>query len=592
MADKINLKLTADSLNVTGLTIQDGRLELALTAEIDLDSLECSLRQQLLALAGGRPESSPTAAPVERPVAGDADRSCKYADNAGEEQELRLPPPLPQLSVQSLLDATEPAVALPQEELAEDGLPIPDPVPHEHFFPEPDDENLLAEEALAGYTEEEFFPEPREAATTTARSTTDETDTAEPAAVTGVLFEAELPPAHYFPEPGEELAPLTRDSGEDASTSGSATAGAAVWTEDESLDDDEPIAEDAESCENIASFDEDDNDDDDDDGDAEETDLGWDEEATLDADAPTPPCGESGAADDWSAPSASWAGSDENTTVPSKTGNVADDAPNSEDTFAGESGVVEDNATDDGAGIDNDAGDDGESEAGAIASEDERGAQEQTDAANAEGDSLRSAPSLEDGLGAPQTRYGEPQADIEWSALLGDRHSEAASLTRPVDTDVESHPAFDAPQLHINEPERRDADSDEANAAGLKPAQDHAAQNDVSAGSLIPDAGHIPAEPSIVTGGKKRMPFELINPKLHNAGDAPDDTPPAGDAQAGVQNADALPHERAGAAPRGKSKIKYVCPKCHTPGQQEIDRLGSVVTCANCGRAMRLTMRR
>ena len=39
-------------------------------------------------------------------------------------------------------------------------------------------------------------------------------------------------------------------------------------------------------------------------------------------------------------------------------------------------------------------------------------------------------------------------------------------------------------------------------------------------------------------------------------------------------------------------RIKYVCPKCHTPGQQDADRLGSVVTCANCGRAMRLTMKK
>lgn len=43
---------------------------------------------------------------------------------------------------------------------------------------------------------------------------------------------------------------------------------------------------------------------------------------------------------------------------------------------------------------------------------------------------------------------------------------------------------------------------------------------------------------------------------------------------------------------KGPPRIKYVCPKCRTPGQQDAERLGSVVTCANCGRAMRLTMKK
>ncbi len=42
----------------------------------------------------------------------------------------------------------------------------------------------------------------------------------------------------------------------------------------------------------------------------------------------------------------------------------------------------------------------------------------------------------------------------------------------------------------------------------------------------------------------------------------------------------------------GQVAIRYQCPKCGTPGVQPPERLGAIVTCNKCGKAMRLTAKR
>ncbi len=520
MAEQINLKLTAESLNVTGLTIQGGRLELSLTAEVDLSALECDLRAKLLVLAERAADTGPAVIPAGT-----------LQEEAVDSPALTEPLPLPALT--GLLDAPETAVLLPvdesvpPEEFATSGQPelIPEervegeklaggadePVPQEHFFPDPDDENLLAEEALAGYSEEEFFPEPRE---------TDDATTGS-AAETGVLFEAKLPPSHYFPEPGEEL--LT----EGVSTGGS----------DESDEWEEP-EEDAEELENLQHLD--------------GLTVGLEEGSLRDDAAEKPAVARADMT-----PAA-----------------VEEESPEEEYRAGwGEEPDEEQSRHSDGR----DAG--------------------SPEAAAAE---LPRGQTLEEGLSAPAARYGEPVADIEWSALLGDRHSETASSTQPVDTRVESHRPFSPEELVTNTADREDA-VEEPSPKGFAAEQEPAAKQPEDpvaeeCSTPAPETHSAPANANRMPGAaaKTRLPFELINPKLHNAGDAPDDTPPGdGGALQPAQNAAALPHEQRPAPLLGsKPKIKYVCPKCHTPGQQEMDRLGSVVTCANCGRAMRLTMRR
>lgn len=38
--------------------------------------------------------------------------------------------------------------------------------------------------------------------------------------------------------------------------------------------------------------------------------------------------------------------------------------------------------------------------------------------------------------------------------------------------------------------------------------------------------------------------------------------------------------------------VRYTCPKCKTQGMQSVDKVGMVVTCSNCGKAMRLVMKK
>ena len=55
---------------------------------------------------------------------------------------------------------------------------------------------------------------------------------------------------------------------------------------------------------------------------------------------------------------------------------------------------------------------------------------------------------------------------------------------------------------------------------------------------------------------------------------------------------------RMGGGDKGKAEggttvlIRYTCPKCKTQGMQAVDKVGTVVNCSNCGKAMRLVMKK
>ena len=55
------------------------------------------------------------------------------------------------------------------------------------------------------------------------------------------------------------------------------------------------------------------------------------------------------------------------------------------------------------------------------------------------------------------------------------------------------------------------------------------------------------------------------------------------------------PEERKTASPEAGGTtvlIRYTCPKCKTQGMQAVDKVGTVVNCSNCGKAMRLVMKK
>ncbi len=57
--------------------------------------------------------------------------------------------------------------------------------------------------------------------------------------------------------------------------------------------------------------------------------------------------------------------------------------------------------------------------------------------------------------------------------------------------------------------------------------------------------------------------------------------------------APAAPEEKQRPAAGGTTVlIRYTCPKCKTQGMQAVDKVGTVVNCSNCGKAMRLVMKK
>ncbi len=81
-------------------------------------------------------------------------------------------------------------------------------------------------------------------------------------------------------------------------------------------------------------------------------------------------------------------------------------------------------------------------------------------------------------------------------------------------------------------------------------------------------------------------PEPEAKPPERPAPPAPAPEPPAGDAP--KQGDDPLKTDAGGTT----VLIRYTCPKCKTQGMQAVDKVGTVVHCSNCGKAMRLVMKK
>lgn len=103
----------------------------------------------------------------------------------------------------------------------------------------------------------------------------------------------------------------------------------------------------------------------------------------------------------------------------------------------------------------------------------------------------------------------------------------------------------------------------------------------------LPQGGFNP-----VAGGVA-APFPGLAPASPAAGAAPGlaaPPPPAAAPAPGLAPPPAAPE-----TPESGSTtvlIRYTCPKCKTQGMQAVDKVGTVVNCSNCGKAMRLVMKK
>jgi hypothetical protein len=88
-------------------------------------------------------------------------------------------------------------------------------------------------------------------------------------------------------------------------------------------------------------------------------------------------------------------------------------------------------------------------------------------------------------------------------------------------------------------------------------------------------------------GGEERL-HEEPDPGETTPSAGPEPLPRSGVGAFGAGGAAEEPEPPAKPA----SMVKYVCPRCKTPGMQRGDKVGAVVTCETCGKAMRLTMKK
>ncbi|MDR0868005.1 MAG: hypothetical protein LBP75_05960 [Planctomycetota bacterium] len=109
-----------------------------------------------------------------------------------------------------------------------------------------------------------------------------------------------------------------------------------------------------------------------------------------------------------------------------------------------------------------------------------------------------------------------------------------------------------------------------------------------------------PAPPTLTTAAPSTADYEpqpLTPPPsvLHPNGiarSAPPETP-AVSSLAPISPTSTAPVSAAPSAPAANKpmRVRYVCPRCQTPGVQDADKIKNIITCKNCGRAMRLTIK-
>ncbi len=170
-----------------------------------------------------------------------------------------------------------------------------------------------------------------------------------------------------------------------------------------------------------------------------------------------------------------------------------------------------------------------------------------------------------EGDGADE-RYGEPRGDGGWGLTDLPRAAErsAESASAPPAQDAEK-PSVDEPPKKKSEPhafahdETTRMDKDSLPAAAGREAPAGAASDELPAPAEQGGPAESTGQPPKATEGK----------------------------------GGAIPRGKTGAAKTGRAAyIRYVCPRCKTAGSQPAERMGAIITCRRCGKAMRLTLKR
>lgn len=190
-------------------------------------------------------------------------------------------------------------------------------------------------------------------------------------------------------------------------------------------------------------------------------------------------------------------------------------------------------------------------------------------------------------------RYGEPTDDIEFSAALNNTSENETPIESPTESpieeiiddahDISSSDIIDAPEEEVEE-----ITDDEKVIDESEEVIDEAIDTD------LPTDLFDEAESSVID------PIDNDNLNI-------DDDEPTADLNENELTENLpidepstlltpptppeIPHLETPPTPSAPMRVRYVCPKCQTPGTQIADKIKDIITCTHCGRAMRLTIK-
>ncbi len=220
-----------------------------------------------------------------------------------------------------------------------------------------------------------------------------------------------------------------------------------------------------------------------------------------------------------------------------------------------------------------------------------------------------------DAMNEENSRYGEPLPDVEWQAINSDDdlvdEIELDDLEEPfLLAEDKQIPNIDMTKgiSNINALEREDtadvihndipgsvkisgsnsgnmliADEDDSLPDYLKSAklsQNTQQENPSSTQSVFDEIKSSDDTPTVLFE-REKAPNKIMQQDLTESTKSSTDS-----------SASTLNEQPASNIADNSKRVKFLCPRCHTPGSQSIESIGNIITCKNCGRALKLNIKR
>ncbi len=201
-------------------------------------------------------------------------------------------------------------------------------------------------------------------------------------------------------------------------------------------------------------------------------------------------------------------------------------------------------------------------------------------------------------------RYGEPVADVEWQAVNDDSDYEeveenvsAEEFEAQNETEADINPELEQIDMVKTENDQNftnaGTETETENQDDVLPDylkfSDSASENKTkpdAASTSVFDQIKSPDEIPTVRFEREKKDIEDSPEKQQESFTANNEMPQPENVE-NTESQDNTLHT----ADKPKM-VKFLCPRCHTPGSQTIQSVGNIITCANCGRALKLNIKR